>query len=49
MRIIENGMNVKMIETKYETKAVDTKEDLDIVIETMKNDKLFIEYNFKKV
>ena len=41
MRILENGMKVKMIDTKYETKAVDTKEDLERVVEMMKKDKLF--------
>jgi len=45
MRIIENGMKVKMIPTKYETKAVDTAEDLDKVVEMMKLDKLYPMYN----
>lgn len=40
MRILENGMKVKMISTKYITKAVDTKEDLDKVVEIMKQDEL---------
>jgi len=44
MRILENGMKVKMIDTKYETKAVDTKEDLDKVIEIMKKDKICQNY-----
>jgi 3-deoxy-manno-octulosonate cytidylyltransferase (CMP-KDO synthetase) len=44
MRIIENGMQVKMIPTKYETKAVDTKEDLDRVVEIMREDTLFASY-----
>lgn len=44
MRIVENGGKVKMCETKYETKAVDTQEDLDMVIEIMKNDKLHQQY-----
>ena len=38
MRILENGMKVKMIPTEYETKAVDTKEDLDRVVDMMKED-----------
>ncbi len=42
MRILENGMKVKMIDTKYETKAVDTKEDLDRVVDMMKQDELFV-------
>lgn len=41
MRILENGMSVKMIDTNYETKAVDTQEDLDKVVEIMKQDELF--------
>jgi 3-deoxy-manno-octulosonate cytidylyltransferase (CMP-KDO synthetase) len=44
MRIIENGMKVKMIDTQYETKAVDTKEDLDIVVEIMRKDRLCQRY-----
>ncbi|MFK5974989.1 MAG: 3-deoxy-manno-octulosonate cytidylyltransferase [Sulfurovum sp.] len=44
MRILENGMRVKMIETKYETKAVDTSEDLDRVVGMMKSDELFKNY-----
>ena len=44
MRIIENGMKVKMIPTKYETKAVDTKEDLDRVVEMMSKDELYKDY-----
>ena len=28
LRILENGLNVRMIPTKYQTHAVDTKEDL---------------------
>ena len=42
MRILENGGKVKMIPTKYETKAVDTKEDLERVVEMMKEDELFL-------
>jgi 3-deoxy-manno-octulosonate cytidylyltransferase (CMP-KDO synthetase) len=41
MRILENGMKVKMVNTKYETKAVDTKEDLDLVSKMMSKDDLF--------
>ncbi len=44
MRILENGLKVKMIPTQYITKAVDTKEDLDKVCEMMKEDKLFESY-----
>ena len=42
MRILENGLNVKMIPTKYITKAVDTKEDLEIVLKMMQEDELFL-------
>lgn len=41
MRILENGMKVKMVPTSYITKAVDTKEDLDKVCEIMKQDILW--------
>ncbi|MFA6136937.1 MAG: 3-deoxy-manno-octulosonate cytidylyltransferase [Sulfurimonas sp.] len=44
MRIIENGMKVKMVPTVYVTKAVDTKEDLDRVVEMMKKDELHETY-----
>ncbi len=44
MRILENGDKVKMIPTKYETKAVDTKEDLDRVVEMMREDSFFESY-----
>ncbi|MBD3840105.1 MAG: 3-deoxy-manno-octulosonate cytidylyltransferase, partial [Epsilonproteobacteria bacterium] len=44
MRILENGGKVKMIDTKYITKAVDTKEDLDKVCQMMKEDTLFEDY-----
>ncbi len=41
MRIIENGLKVKMIPTKFKTKAVDTPEDLKVVIEIMREDRLY--------
>lgn len=41
MRILENGGKVKMVDTKYITKAVDTKEDLEKVCKMMEKDKLF--------
>ena len=44
MRIIENGMKVKMIFTEKESYAVDTQEDLDNVIEKMKSDTLINKY-----
>lgn len=44
MRILENGMKVKMIFTEEDTYAVDTQADLDHVIEKMKSDNLIKEY-----
>ena len=44
MRILENGGKVKMCETRYKTKAVDTKKDLELVINIMKSDQLFEAY-----
>jgi len=44
MRILENGGKVKMCETRYKTKAVDTKKDLELVINIMKSDQLFETY-----
>lgn len=41
MRILENGGKVKMVPTKYITKAVDTKEDLKRVEQIIKEDELF--------
>jgi 3-deoxy-manno-octulosonate cytidylyltransferase (CMP-KDO synthetase) len=44
MRIIENGMKVKMIYTEHESYAVDTQADLDNVVEKMKKDTLIKKY-----
>ena len=44
MRILENGMKVKMIFTEQESYAVDTQEDLDNVIVKMKSDTLISRY-----
>ena len=41
MRILENGGKVKLCETNYKTKAVDTEEDLALVCKMMKEDKLY--------
>ena len=49
MRILENGMKVKMIYTEEDTYAVDTQEDLNHVIEMMKTDRLLLQYNHKKI
>ena len=35
MRILENGMSVRLVETSFQTKAVDTKEDLLVVEKLM--------------
>ena len=37
MRVLEHGMKVKMIPTKYKTYAVDTAEDLNKVEKIMLN------------
>jgi len=44
MRIIENGMKVKMIFTETASYAVDTQDDLNNVIAKMKTDSLVAEY-----
>ncbi len=44
MRILENGMDVKMVPTEHETKAVDTTEDLERVKEMMLSDSLCKKY-----
>ena len=45
MRILENGGKVKMVNTEFVTKAVDTQEDLDLVINMMKKDELYSNYS----
>jgi len=44
MRILENGGKVKMVNTKYITKAVDTDIDIEVVKIMMKDDKLYEDY-----
>lgn len=44
MRILENGIPVKMIPTKYETKSVDTPQDLEVLINAMASDPLYGDY-----
>lgn len=44
MRILENGHKVKMVRTDFDSKAVDTKEDLETAGALMVNDKLFAAY-----
>ena len=38
LRVIENGIPVKMVQTNYKTHAVDTPEDLEKVVLMMKQD-----------
>lgn len=48
LRIIENGLKVKMVLTKYKTKSVDTKKDLKTVGRMMASDRLFRGYRLTK-
>ena len=43
-RFIEHGLKVKLVETKYNTLAVDTEADLKLVESRMKKDKLLKKY-----
>ena len=43
-RFLENNIPIKMKETEYEADSVDTKEDLERVVEKMKIDKTFLKY-----
>ena len=45
LRVLENGYKVKMVETEYETHAVDTPEDLRLVEQMMRTDALFADYS----
>ncbi len=38
LRVLENGINIKMIPTKYKVKAVDIPADIDVVLGMFKND-----------
>ena len=44
MRIVENGLKIRMIKTRFSTHAVDTLEDLRHVEELMANDRLLKSY-----
>ncbi len=44
LRVIENGINIKMIPTSYKVKAVDVPADVEIVLEMMKNDECVKQY-----
>lgn len=48
LRILEHGYKVKLVESKYDTHAVDTKEDLRMVELLMKTDKLYLSYAKRK-
>lgn len=45
MRLLENGIPVKMVPTQVKTKAVDTLEDLLLVEKLMQDDKLMQSYS----
>jgi hypothetical protein len=40
IQIVENGLNIRMITTKYATHAIDIAKDLRQVEELMENDRL---------
>ena len=44
-RLLEHGYRVKMVETTYQTLAVDTPQDLKIVEQKMSNDPLIKGYS----
>ena len=44
-RLIENNIKIKLVQTTYESKGVDTYEDFLEVDSLMKDDELFISYN----
>ena len=44
LRLIENGVKIRMVETNRITETVDNQNDLDRVIAMMKNDKLMVKY-----
>jgi len=44
LRVLENGIKIKMIPTKYKVKAVDVPADLDIVLAMMNEDQYIKEY-----
>jgi 3-deoxy-manno-octulosonate cytidylyltransferase (CMP-KDO synthetase) len=45
IRVLEYGYRVKMVETEFETQAVDTPDDLSLVEKIMVKDPLFEEYS----
>ena len=44
LRLIENGIKIKMVHIDEKNFSVDTKQDLTNVIECMKNDELLKKY-----
>ena len=44
MRFLEHGYRVRMVETEFDTFAVDTPEDLERVQEMMRTDELTLSY-----
>lgn len=44
LRIVERGGKIRMVETKYETKAVDVPEDVAVVERTLQCDDLYRQY-----
>jgi 3-deoxy-manno-octulosonate cytidylyltransferase (CMP-KDO synthetase) len=47
LRILENGLKVKMVPTKFNTKSVDTAKDLETVSRIMETDALLKKYYLK--
>ena len=47
MRILENGLKVKMVPTKFDTKSVDTMQDLEVASRMMEKDALYKRYSSK--
>jgi 3-deoxy-manno-octulosonate cytidylyltransferase (CMP-KDO synthetase) len=45
LRILEKGYTIKAVHVESDSVSVDTKEDLDYVIDKMKSDKLMLEYS----
>ena len=48
MRVLENGGKVRMVNTEFVTKAVDTQDDLETVSKMMKSDKLYRSYSINE-
>lgn len=45
MRILENGLKVRMVLTKFDTKSVDTQEDIEMALRMMERDPLYKKYS----